>query len=49
MNRQRRQPALLSGSGVFRGQGRLTGFGGTRKIIRIRTNFPVATDSIDAT
>jgi hypothetical protein len=29
---------LLFGSGLFRFQRRLTGFGGARKIVRIRTN-----------
>jgi hypothetical protein len=37
---------LLFGSGLFRGQGRLTGFGGARNIIRIRTNCMAAADKM---
>jgi hypothetical protein len=38
MNRLARQIAVLIGIGVFRWQGRLTGFRAAGKIIRIRTN-----------
>jgi hypothetical protein len=37
MNSDARQIAFLIGNGRFRLQGRLTGFGGARNLIRIRT------------
>jgi hypothetical protein len=42
MNNHTRQPAFLIGNGRFRLRERLTGFGGARNIIRIRTKWPAA-------
>jgi hypothetical protein len=47
MNTRQRQLSYYSASRLFRAQGRLTGFGRARNIIRIRTRCPAAATRYD--